>query len=258
MRRFPVKNRRFRFQLLTLVGWCICFCCNLTAQTLHIPVMPSVSTARTPGSGTGIATVNNSIFSGGTADGFAVACNSPAGVPLPVQLLSFSGRCEMTHVVLEWTTASETNNAFFTIERLNDAFNWEVICRINGGGNSSSALHYSCTDELSHVNTTYYRLTQTDFNGVTAFHTPIEVSACIGETAPLNIFPNPTRGMVTITCGCDLSGVILYNALGQSVYILESTSSFQQKLDLSFLPAGVYLLEVGRGNQIRRKKLVLD
>ncbi|MBI5217670.1 MAG: hypothetical protein HY958_01900, partial [Bacteroidia bacterium] len=86
--------------------------------------------------------------------------------PLPIELLSFTATCTQNQapspkpqepktknpaILLEWSTATETNNAYFTIERSSDAQNWELIATVNGAGNSNTVLNYSYTDQLSTV-----------------------------------------------------------------------------------------------------------
>ena len=69
--------------------------------------------------------------------------------PLPIELISFKGRAEEGAVVLEWVTASEINNNFFTIERSIDGSNFEIIGYVDSkapGGYSNHLLHYVMND----------------------------------------------------------------------------------------------------------------
>jgi hypothetical protein len=85
--------------------------------------------------------------------------------PLPVEMLNFSGDCAGNAVELKWSTASETNNDYFTIERSTDGTNFSAIGTIAGGGNSTAVLHYHFTDPDAMAGIGYYRIRQTDFNG---------------------------------------------------------------------------------------------
>ena len=84
---------------------------------------------------------------------------------LPIELISFTGEEIDDYNFLKWITASEINNDFFTIEKSLDGINFEPLNNIDGAGNSTSILHYSLTDNLPYE-ITYYRLRQTDFNGI--------------------------------------------------------------------------------------------
>ncbi len=92
-------------------------------------------------------------------------------LPLPIQLVAWDGLCEGGQVQLKWTTASEQDNAFFTLEKSRDAQEWTTIGTVPGAGNSSNMRSYSFTDREG-GSLAYYRLRQTDINGTsTEFNT---------------------------------------------------------------------------------------
>ena len=84
---------------------------------------------------------------------------------LPVELISFGGIISNNQVILNWSTASETNNDFFTIYKSIDGINYEEMQTIAGAGNSNVVLNYKFIDENPFNGVTYYKLKQTDFNG---------------------------------------------------------------------------------------------
>ena len=88
-------------------------------------------------------------------------------VNLPIELLDFVGENLNKSNVLSWTTFSELDNDFFTIEYSTDGYNFENIGLVNGAGNSSGSNEYEFihSDYRNEIN--YYRLLQTDFNGMT-------------------------------------------------------------------------------------------
>lgn len=83
---------------------------------------------------------------------------------LPVELVSFTGKVEGNSSKLSWSTASEENNNFFTIEKSYDGKTFSEIGKIKGAGNSNAIRKYEFTDE-SPAQQNYYRLSQTDFDG---------------------------------------------------------------------------------------------
>ena len=80
-------------------------------------------------------------------------------------------------VILNWTTASELNNDYFTIERSKDAVEFQPIKFVEGAGNSNSILNYEIIDVNPFLGTSYYRLKQTDFNGKYSFSNIVSVNA---------------------------------------------------------------------------------
>ena len=86
-------------------------------------------------------------------------------VNLPIELLYFKGSVYNSDNILHWSTASEDNNDYFTIEKTKDGIDWEVVDREPGAGNSSNQLYYSLVDENVESIINYYRLKQTDYDG---------------------------------------------------------------------------------------------
>jgi len=98
--------------------------------------------------------------------------NSILSSPLPIELLSFEAKCEERKAQISWSTASEINNDYFSLERSFDGINWLNIARIEGAGFSSQTLNYSFSDYLPDelfADIKYYRLFQTDYDGKTKY-----------------------------------------------------------------------------------------
>ena len=89
----------------------------------------------------------------------------PAGTPLPIELLYFNGYFNQDKNILSWSTLSEKNNDYFTLEKSNNGSDWEIITIEAGAGNSSTKLYYSLFDYNVDKVINYYRLKQTDYDG---------------------------------------------------------------------------------------------
>ena len=109
-------------------------------------------------------------------------------VPLPIELTNFDTNCEGDKVNLGWSTETEINNDYFTVERSRDGINFEAIATINGAGNSIATINYNWTDDNPLSGTSYYRLKQTDFDGAKEIFLTRSVNC--GEQGIL-IYPNP-------------------------------------------------------------------
>jgi hypothetical protein len=184
--------------------------------------------------------------------------------PLPIELLSFNAVCEGNIVSLNWTTATETNNDYFTVERSKDAQTWETVTMIPGAGNSNTTLYYNSTDNQPYPDYTYYRLKQTDYNGAFTYSNVV-IAGCGNET-PFNFISvsNSQGGGIDFSFTAnqgesytyalyDLQGKLLIDNSGkavsgmnqvhintqtfsQSIYILtlqSATKSFSKKIMLS-------------------------
>jgi len=122
------------------------------------------------------------------------ACNGagPCTVSLPVELVAFSGVEEKNGILLKWTTASEHNNAYFTLERAADAVSFAELGRTPGAVSSSQPHQYQFLDARPLPGLNYYRLRQTDLDGGEALLDMIAV-AFGGVTDPVRVFPNPVN-----------------------------------------------------------------
>lgn len=129
-------------------------------------------------------------------NGFSVFAIAQSATPLPIELTQFTGTAEADFNHLKWTTASETGNDYFTIERSTDGVTFNDIGRVDGAGNSSQLLNYYFNDVNPAEGTNYYRLKQTDFNGHFTHSAMISLDFHRGNMSVNNLRPNPTNGEV--------------------------------------------------------------
>jgi len=87
------------------------------------------------------------------------------GGALPIKLIYFKAKLNDGNVDLDWATAAEVNNNFFTVERSADGEHFQELLRKPGAGNSTTNLYYSDKDARPLSGYSYYRLKQTDFDG---------------------------------------------------------------------------------------------
>jgi hypothetical protein len=171
--------------------------------------------------------------------------------PLPVELTEFKVSCLKDNVELSWTTASENNNDYFTIERSRDGINFEAIATIDGIGASQAATNYSWTDDSPLSGIAYYKLSQTDFNGLTEEFSIRSVNC--NEDANITIYPNPFDqefilnsnygGMLTLT---DNTGKVILNQL---------VFAGQNSINTDHISSGCYIafISLDNGNHVIRK-----
>ena len=96
-----------------------------------------------------------------------VGSNGGGGVvALPISLISFTGKTVGADNELKWVTASEKNNNYFTIEKTTDGTIFDILGVVNGAGTSNAILDYQFTDYNVSSTLNYYRLKQTDYDGV--------------------------------------------------------------------------------------------
>jgi len=223
-----------------------------------------------------IGTINSN---GGTgrmlADGYALRFNittfSHFGIGkkstnLPVELLSFAGYCSDDKVNLLWSTASEVNNDFFTIERSVDGINFDFYSNVNGHGYSNIVNNYSTIDEQPLSDPCFYRLKQTDFDGAFSYFVPIAVSCnskvsfdlisiiSSNEDQAFNITILANLGDKYTVCLYDITG----NQLIKKSNFAENTGLNKVKLPFMDFGRGIYLITLEGENTLISQKVLLN
>ena len=181
---------------------------------------------------------------------------------LPVSLIDFSANCSSVGVFLQWTTASEINNNYFTLERSVDLEKWTNVVKVPGAGNSNSQLNYSFSDEQSSTGNTYYRLTQTDFNGESETFDPVMV-LCDKSFIEVSCYPNPFTDQLIIIIQNAETGtgeIRLIDVTGRTVMqkVLTTLELSQNSIELSIpdIAQGVYSLEFSTGSYVKTMRVV--
>jgi hypothetical protein len=172
--------------------------------------------------------------------------------PLPVSLVSFTGKVENHKTRLDWSTADETSNSHFDIEYSSDAKTFGPIGRVEGSGDRRIATRYDFTIDTPMAETAYYRLKQTDFNGSFSYSRTIVVTTPYAEDA-LYILPNPTTQQISVN-GRESDQIKSLSVIDHNGrVVLEKTGT--KVLDVSDLPNGDYILlsKHEDGNLTRRK-----
>jgi hypothetical protein len=165
--------------------------------------------------------------------------------PLPIDLLSFSGECLSNQIRLNWETATETNNDYFSIERSMDGINWSEVGKINGAGNSSSSRKYFLDDENQYNDVSYYRLKQHDFSGISRTFSPISVQKCLNSNeAALSIYPNPARNAININFNGDVAQIANSTIVDLSGRNMYQSSIYQSSINTDNYQDGLYFLQL--------------
>lgn len=171
--------------------------------------------------------------------------------PLPVELISFTGTCENGFKTLRWATASEINNAFFSIHRSEDGVNYTELARIPGAGNSNTVRQYQYQDINKSADNFYYQLIQTDFDGVSESFDPIYLH-CNSQSElsdDANLFAVTSNQVIVSTQVSEFTrlALTLMDMSGRTLFAgnreVPAGNGFFN-LDINSLPSGIYLLNI--------------
>ncbi|MEO8762519.1 MAG: T9SS type A sorting domain-containing protein, partial [Bacteroidia bacterium] len=184
--------------------------------------------------------------------------------PLPISLLDFSAIANNNKVDLKWETATETNNAYFTIEKSKDGVVFTKLIDILGAGNSTSQKNYYESDYQPYNGTSYYRLKQTDFNGNYKYFTVVVVD--FNAKKNISFYPTPVKTNQSLNVQIDGYKneevlVVLRDIQGREFYskVLvthEETQLFAIDVTQQILP-GIYLIVASSNGNIYSQKIIV-
>lgn len=161
---------------------------------------------------------------------------------LPVEFIDFTGEVNSEYISLEWSTASERNNDYFTVERSFDGESWEQRFIIDGAGTTSNSSSYSAIDEISNT-LVYYRLKQHDFDGTSTLLKIISVKS--NSSVHIIAYPNPVSSVLTLKGIHDHRRLQLIDITGknhiETVHCVRIGNNLQ--IDMSSLLGGIYFLQ---------------
>jgi hypothetical protein len=171
---------------------------------------------------------------------------------LPVNIASFGGYRQGGRNLLQWTTAAESNNSGFEVQRAADGIHFTTIATVPSlapGGNSTAPLSYSFADANVPAGKQLYRLRQLDLNGQGKLSSVVIIRGdkALGLAVD-GIFPNPVqditsmlvvapqRGWVTLVAN-DIDG----RTVGTRLVQVETGNNTVQ-WNIGHLSAGLYTL----------------
>ncbi len=182
---------------------------------------------------------------------------------LPVELTFFRASEQNGQVYLQWQTATEVENDFFSPQRSSTGLNFETIGNVKGAGTSFEFLNYSFLDAQPLRGDNYYRLKQTDYNGDFSY-SDVEVVRIEAENPSLQIFPNPVNGgTLTLSFDSNSEGELSVDLLPLSGKRFFSNRYDIQKgvnlfeINLENLHKGIYFLKIETsGRKVFNKRFV--
>jgi hypothetical protein len=184
---------------------------------------------------------------------------------VPVELTSFTATSANDEVNLKWSTATETNNQGFQIERMSANGSFEDVGYVAGFGTTTEPKAYSFVDSKLESGNYTYRLKQIDFDGTFTYSDEVyvEVELPLEYSLEQN-YPNPFNPSTTIKYSIPEDGFVklaVYNMLGEEVAAIINTTQKAGRYEVNFnaskLSSGVYVYRIEAANFTASKKLML-
>lgn len=183
--------------------------------------------------------------------------------PLPIELTDFRARCENDQVVISWTTATEHDNDYFTIEKSGNAVDWYSIGEVQGAGTSIETIHYNFVDPTP-TGMAYYRLVQTDIDGGSSTSGMvaagceagggIEIVNAWDDGSDLNVVVSSSFEAVMDLTVMDVQGKVMVMQPNKAI----AMGITHLPVDKGLLATGVYLVRLSNSETVMSRRIVLN
>jgi hypothetical protein len=211
-----------------------------------------------------ITQVTNGLNAGFTLkDGFSATLKLVKDVTLPVEMHGFEGTLKREGIALTWQSLSEYNTDVYTLYRSTNGVDFEKITTVKAANNAVSINNYSYVDKNypSNYPQLYYKLLLTDLDGTISYEKVILVDVPQQEIEILTIYPNPSQREINIRYPAYFSKQIevqILDLLGKEFYKQSHLVNATQELmlDISYLSAGVYVLQVSENQKKITQKII--
>jgi hypothetical protein len=203
----------------------------------------------------GATTISISRIANGTGNFTAGTTPTPDAAntaPAPVLLMSFDILQKDATVLLSFSTATEINNDYFSIERSADGAAFAEIGQVKGAGTSYEPQDYTYTDARPLPGKNYYRLRQVDFDGRFSY-SPV-VTATIGKSGGLSLAPVPTLNSLRVQLDEPSSEEGVWHVLDAAGRLAQSgvfpAEKTDYQLNVAALPEGAYVFRLTQGQKV--------
>jgi hypothetical protein len=182
--------------------------------------------------------------------------------PTPVDFIYFKAKVQAKAVYLEWATAREVNNNYYSVERSDDGQHFYEIGQVSGKGNYVGVSAYTYQDTNPVYGTSYYRIKQVDYDEKFT-HTHVVSVEYNTEEAMMSVFPNPAQEQqslnVKVYTPVEANATLrIYTVLGHEMYNKQHhlRKGIQTlEINLAGYTAGVYIVHLQVGHQYKTQKV---
>ena len=187
--------------------------------------------------------------SGSSVDAYFDDVSFSSIITLPIELLNFDVEENNNQVYFNWTTGSEINNNYFTLERSNNDVRWETVTYIAGQGSTADVTDYTFETEYN-ADQKYYRLKQTDYDGTYTYSKTVIAQQKSPEST-YKSYPSAMNGILNIEGDFNIDDFGLFNSKGEVVTNLNNVSSQSGLtiIDVSGLQKGMYIIRINNFTQ---------
>jgi hypothetical protein len=179
---------------------------------------------------------------------------------LPISLTSFTGKAIDQSVLLNWETASESNNEYFEVLKSINGKSFTAIGTVKGSGTTTDAKSYSLVDNNPAAGTNYYQLVQYDFDGKSSKSDVIPVNSAIASSS-LTVYAAASSVNVSINSANATDGTLqIFDITGKKLNEtkLSLSKGFNTLSLLLSLNSGIHVVNFVTGSEVIKTKFIKD
>ena len=193
---------------------------------------------------------------------WSITTYSDLSAVLPLTLINFTATKKDNNAVLNWQTANEINTAYFNVERSSDAINFTAVGKVTAKRNSGLQNDYSYTDDIAALNTgkVYYRLQMMDADGKFTNSRIAYITINAGGVQ-IVMYPNPAHNYFVIGHYENLdthnARIVIRDATGRMIIDQKFNNTTEQKINITSLSKGIYMVSVVTTKLVCTQKLLV-
>jgi hypothetical protein len=182
-----------------------------------------------------------------------------SGRVLSVEWVDFSAKSAENSHLLTWTTATETNNSHFVVERSTNGRDFKAIGLVYAANKSQDKTNYTFTDATPSVGVNYYRLQAVDLVGKLSPSKVISVNFMTINSV-FKAYPTArVDDMMTVEVAglSSTAQLTIFNAMGQvaqSIALPISVSTSTLTVSTEALTSGFYVISLRDGKRTQSIK----
>ncbi|MBS1577129.1 MAG: T9SS type A sorting domain-containing protein [Bacteroidetes bacterium] len=185
--------------------------------------------------------------------------NPVAASTLPVRFVSFTLARKQSDVIVQWSTAQESNSSHFVIERSENGTNWTTIASVKAAGESSTLINYNYTDKNAIAAILYYRIKQVDLDAAFIYTT---VAAIRSENSKTDVnIATASKNTVLVNFSQQVKSTVVIRLLSVSGQLMAqqnvSNPSGQVAFNVANAGTGIYIVSITDNKDIKIAKQIL-
>ena len=183
---------------------------------------------------------------------------------LPIDLISYVGEVQAQGNMLKWITATETDNANFTLEHSTDGVSFTPISTVEGAGTVNEPQSYNYLHRNAPAGLSYYKLWQTDYNGTKNYVGIVDLTRGEVSLNITNIQPIPVLQYMELTYTSiseTQAQLQIFDALGRNMVDISAFSNTginNRTIDVSSFTPGIYFLTISQGDDTVTEKFIKE